>query len=179
MSANEKERRRSEGMSIPTAILLGAAIISFGVYRGLSARAPAAAPSVVASSSVSPPAPAPASASAVALSPQVAASDRQAAIDERARMALEKERAALNAKCWLPFVADGGPRQSLYKVEVWFDASGKETRRDVFLVPDAESRADALKCLRAWDTKLSIVVPPSLAGQAAAEVKATFELPFP
>lgn len=110
----------------------------------------------------------------------VLVADRQAAVDERARMAIEKNRAALLDACWKPLVADGGPRQSLYKVEIWFDVTGKETRRDAFAVPNAESRPDALKCLRTWELgKLTIVVPPPLAGQAAGEVKATFELPFP
>ncbi len=165
------ERGSRRGGSIPAAIVIGSSIIAFGLYKGLAARAPAPAPVLP----VGPMAPAPpGSPHSGPVTPELLALDRQAAVDERARNALEKERTALLDRCWKPFVADGGPRQSLYKFDVWFDATGKETRRDIFPVPNAEARPDTLKCLRAWETKLSIVVPTP-----ASEVKAVVEFPFP
>ena len=165
------ERGSSKGGSIPAAIVVGSLIIAFGLYKGLSARAPAPVP--VFPVGTTSPAPT-GSAHPGPVTPQLLALDRQAAVDERTRNALEKERTTLLDRCWKPFVADGGARQSLYKFEVWFDAAGKETRRDIFPVPNAEARPDTLKCLRAWETKLSIVVPTP-----ASEVKAVVELPFP
>ncbi|MBL8718791.1 MAG: hypothetical protein JNL79_22605 [Myxococcales bacterium] len=164
------ERGSSKGGSIPAAIVVGSLIIAFGLYKGLAARAPAPGPAVFVPT---PPAPT-GSTPPGPVTPQLLALDRQAAVDERTRNALEKERTTLLDRCWKPFVTDGGARQSLYKFEVWFDAAGKETRRDIFPVPNAEARPDTLKCLRAWETKLSIVVPTP-----ASEVKAVVELPFP